>query len=871
MKGLRITIGFLIASVIFFVAISIAGAQENECAGYWTFSYSFEFDPGYWTVGDHNYDISVISGPFTGATWSNEFEVAEPATLIDGQVQLRVFGLISMDGPQTVINPAQDTIMQVTWAFFESRNEANDLRSATTVVFRWDDGDWVNVLPSPVTSLCAWDNPGRFLRSWGTHIGDEIEIGSISGLVETEAGEPISDTYVAVCEESVPEDELWTCPNVGTDQDGFYRMGSLPSGNYRVVGGDDWYLREFYNDTPSYTEAQLVPVTAGANTPDINFSLLEAGIISGRVETELGEPISDTDVTVCEESVPEDENWACPNVGTDQDGFYRMGSLPSGNYRVGVFGDERYLLEYFDDAPSYAEAELVPVTAGEITSGIDFILEFGGSISGNVSDADGPLAFVWVEACNWEDTFCHGAETNENGDYIIYGLPGGDYRVSVWGGQGGWLDQFYNNKRFYEDPDPVPVTVGADTGDIDFVMDPAGSISGNVSDANGPVVSVWVDACNWDDTFCHSDETNENGDYTLYSLPGGDYRVSVGGGQGAWFDEFYNNKRLHENADPVFVTVGNDTGDIDFVMDPAGSISGNVSDANGPVASVWVDACNWDDTFCHSDETNENGDYTLYSLPGGDYRVSVWGGQGGWLDEFYNDQLYWHEADRVTVNPGENTPGIDFSMEVGGTISGTVTDELGNPITDRIDVSACLFTDDSICWWTSVQPDGSYAIYGLSTEDYRVHTYPVNGGYWFDEWYDDTRDWSMADPVSVTAGFETPDINFLLQLSGSISGWVTDESGDPIINIWVDACEESVLEDEWGSHPLCNGAETDENGFYTITSMQPGNHRVVIWGDELYPSQFFDHVSSYYEAQLVPVIAGEITSDINFSLIEASP
>ena len=126
MKGLRITIGILISSVIFFVAISIAGAQENECADDWVFSYSIEFDPGYWSIGDHNYEISVISGPYAGATWSNEFEVKEQAVLIDGQVQLRVGGLISIDGPQTIINPAQDTIMQVTWALFESRNEAND-------------------------------------------------------------------------------------------------------------------------------------------------------------------------------------------------------------------------------------------------------------------------------------------------------------------------------------------------------------------------------------------------------------------------------------------------------------------------------------------------------------------------------------------------------------------------------------------------------------------------------------------------------------------------------------------------------------------------------------------------------------------------
>jgi hypothetical protein len=525
---------------------------------------------------------------------------------------------------------------------------------------------------------------------------------------------------------------------------------------------------------------------------------------------------------------------------TDEDGNYTITSVPFGTHNV-VAGRD------FCGPHSYIEQTIYGVTLTEVEPdvvGLDFTLQLGGSISGTVTDEFGnPIADrIDVSACLFtDDSICWWTSVQPDGSYIIYSLPTEVYRVHTYPINGGyWLDEWFDDTRDWSMANPVSVTAGFETPDINFSLQLGGSISGNVSDAHGPVAYVWVDACNWDDTFCNSAETDENGGYTIYSLPGGDYRVSVWGGQGGWLDQFYNNKRLHENADPVSVTVGANTGGIDFFMDPAGSISGNVSDAHGPVAYVWVDACNWNDTFCNGTETDENGDYTIYSLPGGDYRVNVWGGQGGWLDQYYDHVRYWDLATPVAVTVGIDTGGIDFDLESGGSISGWVTDASGNPI-EGLDVSACGYDDpEPFCMGVNTHDDGSYIIGGLPAGDYRVSIF---GSGWAREYYDDTDRWYEATRVPVTEGLITSGIDFDLEPGGSISGRVTDEYGNPLVNMSMD------LEQGW------YGTCADEDGYYTIVSVPFGAHNVVAGRDFCGPH-------TYMEQTIYGVTLTEVEPDV---------
>jgi len=677
--------------------------------------------------------------------------------------------------------------------------------------------------------------------------------GIISGQVIDDLEEPVAGIWVDACEESVTGEE-WgfssRCKGSHTDENGYYTIPGLYPANYRVViWGDELYLPQFFNLAYTYDEAELVEVISDQTTENVNFELILGGYISGQVIDDLEEPVAGIHVDACEESVT-DEEWGssplCSGSHTDENGFYTIPGLQPGYYRVVIWGDELYLTQFFNLADTYDEAELVEVVRGIVArDDVNFSLIRSGSISGTVYEADGSTAipYVHVDACDWGDTFCNGAEADEFGNYIIFGLPGGDYRVSVWGGQGGWIDEFYYETPFHHEAWSVNVTVGSDTGGIDFTMEVGGTISGTVYEIDSitTIPYVHVDACSMDDSFCNGAEADEFGEYTIMGLlPDKTYRVFIWGEPG-WAGEVYQETIWWHEAKPVLV---GETG-IDFTLEPGGSISGTVYDAqtNLPIPFTAVDIVDGGYGTC----TDESGNYTLVGLPLGTYDIVA--GR-----DFCEPHPYV-EAIITSVLIDENAPdvgGYDFALTLGGSISGSVTAVGGGLIGDNIDLAACLIAVEGMCWGTSAQSDGTYTITGMPTGNYIVNAYQYPEGYWIGEIFDNTQNWDAYTPVPVTAGLETPDINFTLELGGAITGVVVDGAGAPIPWIWVEAYQESI--DAW------SWAQTDATGTYRILGLPGGDYRVYINSQDGWVGQDFP-------GNPVAVSPGYDTYDVDFTLV----
>ncbi|MBI4689279.1 MAG: carboxypeptidase regulatory-like domain-containing protein [Nitrospirae bacterium] len=77
--------------------------------------------------------------------------------------------------------------------------------------------------------------------------------------------------------------------NTYTDTNGNYTAGYIPTGNYKVQfdGTSLGYISEYYSDR-TYSTADLVSVTAGNTTPNIDAVLALGGSISGRVTDSSG-------------------------------------------------------------------------------------------------------------------------------------------------------------------------------------------------------------------------------------------------------------------------------------------------------------------------------------------------------------------------------------------------------------------------------------------------------------------------------------------------------------------------------------------------------------------------------------------------------
>ncbi|MGD8758951.1 MAG: carboxypeptidase-like regulatory domain-containing protein [Anaerolineales bacterium] len=101
---------------------------------------------------------------------------------------------------------------------------------------------------------------------------------------------------------------------------------------------------------------------------------------------------------------------------------------------------------------------------------------------------------------------------------------------------------------------------------------------------------------------------------------------------------------------------------------------------------------------------------------------------------------------------------------------------------------------------------------------------------------------------------------FSFMRSGSISGSVNTESGEPIEGILVEACEYV------GDHPNCWGATTNSIGAYLITGLFPGEYRAIIRNQPGWEEVLFDGTALWENAARIEVIAGAVTSGIDFSL-----
>ena len=233
----------------------------------------------------------------------------------------------------------------------------------------------------------------------------------------------------------------------------------------------------------------------GFETPSIDFTLGAGATISGTVyEADGVTPVANAEVWA--------ESYDCCGGGngaiSSGDGAYTITGLASGDYRVGAHA-EGYAREFHQETPEFDLAGRVIVSAGASTTGIDFTLETGATISGTVYEADGvtPVADVDV----WADSYdcCgggEGARTTADGTYTIRGLAPGNYRVEAQ--NDGHAREFYQETSDFRLASRVTLTGGANTTGIDFTLETGATISVTVYEAEGvtPVadVDVWAES-----------------------------------------------------------------------------------------------------------------------------------------------------------------------------------------------------------------------------------------------------------------------------------------------------------------------------------------------------------------------------------------
>jgi hypothetical protein len=721
--------------------------------------------------------------------------------------------------------------------------------------------------------------------------------GSIAGTITAAGGTPVSGA--SVCAFDFYTYSLVDCDTSGAD--GSYLISGLPASDYRVEASAAGYAYEMYDDYQYGGLSLATPVTVidDTTTSGIDFELEPGGDVSGTVyESDGVTPIEDVSVMIV---FPDGSSRGnCTNAS----GQFSIQQLPYGvplivkAYSVGNYcgGPENYFTEYWDEVPVEAAATPIILSAGTPNApGTDFTLDDGADTSGRIfgyvtEEATGdPVSGAYICAF---DFYTYGlvdcVTSGADGSYLISGLPASDYRVEV--SAAGYAYEMYNDFHYggLSSATPVAVYQTMTTGLIDFELEPGGDVSGTVYESDGvtPIEDVSVMII-FPDGSSRGNCTDASGHYTigdlLQGIPLRVYAFSVGnycGGPENYFTEYWEEVPLEALASEITLSGGSpNVSGIDFTLDSGadtgGQIFGFVTDeATGdPIPGARVCAFNFD-TLMQWDcvTSGADGSYLISGMPAADYRLEVHA--AGYAFEMYDSVLYGpvDAATPVAVEQGLITNGIDFELEPGGNVSGTVYESDG--ITPIEDVSVVIIYPDGSIRGSCTDAGGNYSSevytlpYGVPV---RVKAYAV-GNYcggpqdFFDEYWQEVPLESLASEITLSAGTpNAPGTDFTLDdgaaTSGRIFGFVTDEAtSDPIPGATVCAFN-------FTTYSLADCVTSGSDGSYLLSGLPGDSYRVEVsaagYAYEMYDDLQYGPLNS---ATPVTVIQGSTTTGIDFEL-----
>jgi alpha-tubulin suppressor-like RCC1 family protein len=624
--------------------------------------------------------------------------------------------------------------------------------------------------------------------------------GKINGFVVDEAGMPLSGGFwVDVFDRAGMRIE-----SPATDASGFYQTAVLPAGTY-FVRTKNWngYIDQLWQSTEcvvcdpttgSGIEVSPIRIAAGAS-----FNLRPGGRIRGTLTDAV------THQAIPGESVDVfDASGAYVTWGyTGTTGEYvSAGGLTAGAYYVKTRVHDGHINQVWQGATCLANCAatsgtLIVLPDLATVPGIDFALSVGGRVAGVVTAAGGaPIANVTVGVYNAAGGRLAAATTGATGAYTSDGVPAGTYFVRTENTVG-YIDQAWQSIECagcnVTMTTAVSVTLGSTADQVDFVLSPGGRISGVVIDAETmlPVAGVWVgafaDPANWQNIA--GGMTDLNGRYVMGAgLPAGQYYVNTWNAR-SYVNQLYNGVACApcRIADGTRVAVTPPTTtNINFALGMGGRVAGRVTSAEGGVGlgGVQVNLYHDDGSYAWTSTTDSQGHYTSSDVPPGTYFAKVESAPGRQRRLFDNiscpfDSCSVTSGTPIAVVPNSTTAGIDFVLERGATITGTVTEHQqsvgptpGAPLAG-ITVGV---TDVNGTWLigTSTDASGRFTTRALPAGTYYMRTWNALG--YIDQKYDNLicQDWCRGGTTLTVGSADVSGVTFALRMGGTITGRVTE-------------------------------------------------------------------------------------------------
>lgn len=520
-----------------------------------------------------------------------------------------------------------------------------------------------------------------------------------------------------------------------------------------------------------------------------------AGVIAGRVvAADTGRPIKRARVLASAPELPD-----ARGVLTDDDGAYELSALPAGRYSIHVSKAGFISLAYGQRRPLQAGTPL-QLGDGQQLKGVDFRLPKGGVVSGHILDENSdPMVGAMVRVLRYE--YMQGdrrmvpvgtAQTDDRGEYRVWGLNPGDYYVSVlvrdfgggrfrgprgFGGGNiaafmstggeeneplGYAPTYYPGTTSAGDARTVTVGLSQEVLGIDFNVQlvRTARVSGRVVNPDGSPtssgsVSLVPDGVRSQAAITYGARIDWDGAFAIPSVPPGRYLVRARG----------NDAETPQYASAPVTVAGADM-TINLALAASATLTGMVvfqgqqTVAGNPgsirISAVPADQAPFGPT--PNARVEKNGRFTLDGIASGAHFIRSANAPRGWALKSVTIDGRDVTDTPIEVRSGQSVGGAVVTFTNNLTqISGTVTDGNGNPVTDD---TVLAFPLDTSLWRPlsrqimTTRPDqnGHYVLRGLPPGEYYVATVdPAEAGEWFEPAFLDEQRVNAAR-VSLTEG-----------------------------------------------------------------------------------------------------------------------
>jgi protocatechuate 3,4-dioxygenase beta subunit len=280
-----------------------------------------------------------------------------------------------------------------------------------------------------------------------------------------------------------------------TDGDGRYEITGIPAGTYAIAATKQNYVRSAFGAERVEGPGKRMTLTDGQVLDKIDLRLVRAGVITGRVVDEFGDPVTDVMVAPMRHQFMQGSRRLTQTgrgAQTNDIGEYRMYGLTPGQYYVSAtlrnvsVGNQAttdrtgYAATYYPGTANVAEAQRLTIAPGQTITSINLTLlpTQTARVSGVVLDVQGrPLAGTSVSAMQrmgFGGFGGSGGMTQADGKFTINGLTPGEYIIRA-NLPGGMQEQAVQN-----------LTIdGSDISDLQLMVAKPSTIRGRVTFEQG--------------------------------------------------------------------------------------------------------------------------------------------------------------------------------------------------------------------------------------------------------------------------------------------------------------------------------------------------------------------------------------------------